>query len=104
MAIPDLDAPTGLSSLLTPPYSTGPVNAQQQTMRIEVLLLMVQYFLSKENMGKLMDQRVHILASTQDLRHSTRNFVKLAGDYLSEESPIFLSMGTWPRRIDRFEQ
>ena len=34
----------------------------------------------------------------------TRNFVKLAGDYLREESPIFLSMGTWLRHIDRFER
>ena len=44
----------------------------------------------------------HVLASTQDLRHFTRNFVKLAGDYLGEESPIFLSMGTCLRCIERF--
>ena len=34
----------------------------------------------------------------------TRNFVKLAGDYLGGEIPICLSMGTWPRHIDRFER
>ena len=30
--------------------------------------------------------------------------MKLVGDYLGEESPICLSMGTWPRHIDRFER
>ena len=34
----------------------------------------------------------------------TRNFVKLAGDYLGEESPICLLMGSWTRHIDRFER
>ena len=34
----------------------------------------------------------------------TQNFVNLAGEYLGEESPICLSMGTWPRHIDRFEK
>ena len=33
-----------------------------------------------------------------------RNLVKPAGDYLGEESSIFLLMGTWPRHIDCFEQ
>ena len=45
-----------------------------------------------------------MLASTQDLRHLTRNFVKLAGDYVGVESPIFLSMETWPCHIDNFER
>ena len=30
--------------------------------------------------------------------------MKLAGDYLGEEIPICLLMGTWPRHIERFEQ
>ena len=30
--------------------------------------------------------------------------MKLAGDYLGEEIPICLSMGTWPCHIDRFER
>ena len=38
--------------------------------------------LSKEEGGELLDQRVHVLTFTQDLRHSTRNFVKLSGDYI----------------------
>ena len=51
LAIPDPDTPTGLSTLLTPPSSTGPVNAQQRDMRIQVLLSMGQYCLSKEEAG-----------------------------------------------------
>ena len=73
-------------------------------MRIQVLLSMGQDRLSKEEAGDLLDQRVHVLTSTQDLRHSTRNFVKLAGEYLGEDIPICLSMGSWPRHIDRFER
>ena len=65
---------------------------------------MGQDCLSKEEAGKLLDQRVHVLTSTQELRHLTRNFVTLAGDYLGEESSICLSMGTWPHHIDRFER
>ena len=73
-------------------------------MQIQVFLSMVQYCLSKEDVGELLEQRVHVLASTQDLRHLTRNFVNLAGDYMGEEIPICLSMGSWPRHIDRFER
>ena len=36
--------------------------------------------------------------------HLTRNFVKLAGDYLGEGSPVYLSMALWPCHIDRFER
>ena len=84
LAIPDPDVPTGLSPLLTPLYSAGPSNAQQRAMRIQVLLSMGQDRLSKEEATKLLDQRVHVFTSTQDLRHLTRNFVNLAGDYLGE--------------------
>ena len=42
--------------------------------------------------------------STQELRHLTRNFVKLVGDYLGEESPIYLLMGTWPRHVNCFKR
>ena len=45
-----------------------------------------------------------MLTSTQELRHSTRNFVKLAGDYLGEGSPVCASRASWPRHIDRFER
>ena len=65
---------------------------------------MGQDLLSRLEAGKLLDQRLHVLASTEDLRYSTRNFVTLAGDYLGEEIPIFLPMGTWPSHIDRFKR
>ena len=73
-------------------------------MGFQFLLSMGQDHLSKEEAVELLDQRVHILTSTQYLCHLTRNFVKLAGYYLGEESPICLSVGTWPRHIDRFER
>ena len=102
--IPDPDAPKGLSTLLTLPSSAGPENSQQCPMRIQVLLSMGKDCLSKEEATEILDQRVHVLTSTQALRHSTRNFVKLAGDYLGEEIPICLLMGLWPRHIDCFER
>ena len=104
MAIPDPDAPTGLSSLITPTSSTGTANSQQCAMCIQVLLSMGQDCLSKEEATELLDQRFHVLTSTQELRHSTRNFVNLAGDYLGEGSPICISMASWPRHNDRFER
>ena len=63
---------------------------------------MGQDCLSKEEAGKLLDQRVHVLTSTQELRHSTQNFVKLAGFYLREDIPICFLVGTWPHHIDHF--
>ena len=67
--IPDPDATMGLSHILTPPSSAGPVNAQQRSVRIQVLLSMGKDQLSKEEAGKLLDHRVHVLTSTQELRH-----------------------------------
>ena len=98
LAIPDPYAPTGLSPLLTPPSSASPANAQQRAMQIEVLLSMGHDRLSKEEVIKLLDQRVHVFMSTQEMRHLTRNFVKLVGDYLVEGSPVCVSMASWPRR------
>ena len=60
--------------------------------------------LSKEEAGELLDHMVHVLTLKQELLHLTQNFVMLVGDYLGEESPICLSMGIWPRHIDRFER
>ena len=34
----------------------------------------------------------------------TRNFVRLAGDYLGEGSPVCVMMASWPRHIYRFER
>ena len=53
---------------------------------------------------ELLDQRVHVLTSNQELRHLTRNFVWLAGDYLGEGSPVCIMMASWLRHIDRFER
>ena len=60
--------------------------------------------ISKEEAGELLDQGVHVFTSTQELRHSTQNFVNLAGEYLGEDSRIYILMGLWPRHIDRFER
>ena len=65
---------------------------------------MRQESLSKEEAGELLDQRFQVLVSTQQLRKSTRNFVKITGDYLGEERPICLSLGTCIRHIDRFDR
>ena len=54
LAIPYQDAPTGLSPLLTPPSSTGPENAQQRAIRIQVLLSTGQDRLSKEEATELL--------------------------------------------------
>ena len=53
---------------------------------------------------ELLEQRVHVLTLTQELHHSTRNFVRLAGDYLGERSPVCIMMASWPRHIDRFDR
>ena len=60
--------------------------------------------LSKEEVTELLDQRVHLITSTQELHHSMRNFVKLAVDLLGEGSPVCLLMALWPRHIDRFKR
>ena len=65
---------------------------------------MVQDHLSKEEVGKLMDQRVYIVTITQELQNLTNNCFNITSDYLGEESPLCLSMATWPRRIDLFER
>ena len=42
--------------------------------------------------------------TSQELQHSTKNFVKIAGDCLVEETLLCRSMVTWPRHIEPFEQ
>ena len=72
-------------------------------MGIQVPVLMGLDRLPKEEAGELLDQRVHVFASTQELRYSTRNFVKLAGDYMGGDIPLYLSMEMWPRHIENLE-
>ena len=64
LSIPSPDAPTGISPLLTPPSYAGPADDHQRAMRIQFILSMGQDCLSKEEAGKILEQRVHILAST----------------------------------------
>ena len=71
-------------------------------MRIQFLLSIGQYRLSKEEATELLDQRVHMLTSTQELHHSAQNFVRFAGDYLVEGSHVCIMMALWLRHIDRF--
>ena len=90
LEIPDLDASTILLPLLTTTYSTVPANTQQRAIRIQVLLSIGQDLLSKKEVGKLLDKRVHILASTQDLRNSTGKYVKLTGDYRACSASLWI--------------
>ena len=45
-----------------------------------------------------------MVKTSQELRHSTKNSLKLVGDYLGEDIPLRCSMAIWPRHIDRFER
>ena len=49
-------------------------------MRVQVLLAIGQERISKKESGNLMDQRVHVITTTQELHYITRNFVRLEGD------------------------
>ena len=50
-------------------------------MKIQVPLRMGQDCPSKE-VGELLDKRFLVVNMSQELWYSTKNFVKLAGDYL----------------------
>ena len=49
-------------------------------MIFQVLLKMGQDRLSNEETVELLYQRVNIVASTQDIRHTDCNFVRVVGD------------------------
>ena len=102
--IPDPDSPTGLSPIITPQSSDGSAISNQHAMRVQVLLAMGKYCLFKEEAGELLDQRFHVVTTTQELHHSMRNIVRLIGDYLGDEGPLRWAMATWPRHIDRFDR
>ena len=63
-------------------------------MRVQIFLAMVQDQISKDEVGELLDQHVHVVAMTQELRHSTRNFVQMTRDYLGAEGPLLREMVT----------
>ena len=102
--IPDSDVPTRLSPLLTLLSSAGSKNPQHRVTKIQIILAMLQDIMSKEEAGELLDQRVHIVTSTQEVRNYSKHFVKIVGDYLGGECPFCLSMETWTHHIDRFER
>ena len=64
-------------------------------MRVQVLLIMVQYGIYKYEVGKLLNQHIHVVATTKELCHSTRNFLRLNRDYLETEGPILREMVTY---------
>ena len=57
-------------------------------MIVQSLLATGNNRLPKEDAGDLLDQRVHVVTTSQELCHIKKNFVKLAGDYLGEEIPL----------------
>ena len=59
--------------------------------------------LSKDKADEFLDQRAHVVATTQELRHSTRNFVRMTGHYLGTEGPLSRVMEPWPHHVDRFK-
>ena len=59
--------------------------------------------LSIEEMGELLYQRVHVVTNTQELRHSTRNFMRMTGGYLGNEGTLSCAMAIWSCNIDLFE-
>ena len=73
-------------------------------MRVQVLLTIVQDRISKEEVGDLLDQRVQVVATTQELRHSTQNCMRLTKTYLSTEGTLSRVMKIWSRHIDCFKR
>ena len=65
---------------------------------------MGKYHLSKDEAGDLLEHMVRGVTTSQELSNITKNFMKLAGGYLVEYSPLCCYMATWPCHIDRFEQ
>ena len=59
--------------------------------------------ISKEESGKLLDQQVHMVATDQDIRHSTLNVVQLTRDHLGMVVTLSQEMAKWPCHIDRFD-
>ena len=46
--------------------------------------------LSKDKSGEFLDQHVHVVATTQELCHITRNFVQITRDDLRAEVPLLI--------------
>ena len=63
---------------------------------------MGQDHISKET-GELLDQRVHVVTTHQELLHIIRNSMRLELDYLGTYGPLSQVMEICPHHIDRFE-
>ena len=72
-------------------------------MWLQVHLAMEQDWLSKEESGDLLDQLVHVVTTNQELCYSTRNFFRLAWDYLGGNGPLRQEIVTWPCHINHFK-
>ena len=59
--------------------------------------------LTKEEVGELMDQQVHMMTTMQEIRHITRKYVRVDGDYLGDEGTLIQAMATWPHHIEKFK-
>ena len=68
-------------------------------MRSQVLLVMGQDHLYKEEDSDFIDRQVHVVASTQELCHSTHNFVWVSGDWLVSYVPLGVYISMWPHHI-----
>ena len=64
-------------------------------MQVQVLLAMGKDCLSKEEARELLDQQVHMVTTTQELRHITINFMWVAGVYLCNEGILKRAIDTW---------
>ena len=73
-------------------------------MIVQVLLAMSQDRLSKEESVELIYQQVHVVATTQEILHSTQNLVRPTRDHLGTEGTLSQAMATWTRQIDHFER
>ena len=103
LAILEPNVSTGLYLVLTPTSSTGPANTHHIVMIFQVLIAMGHDRLSKDKAAELLDQCVHVISITQELCHSTRNFVRLTRDSLGMEGNLYKAMATWPCHIYCFE-
>ena len=45
-----------------------------------------------------------MVTTTQELHHSTRNFLRVTRGYLGDEGPLIRDMIKWMQHIDRFDR
>ena len=72
-------------------------------MKIQVLVEMGQDRPPKEEVGCILEQRVKIVTYTQELFHSTCNFLQVMGYYLVLDGLLRRDVYTRPCQIDRYK-